>query len=234
MLEPATPHHFCSLALRTFYIVMMGGRWSTTEERDSQEEEDEDESYERLHQLRRHLFPLCDDEDVLRVAIKDKVSYSFLLRLRRKSVSLMLVCICAKNKTQIHIHSFKLIFSPSSYFPLFSLQTPSLVYEEDNGFRLYIGSAFHAQDLPGLHELGVSRIVNMAAGSLMTSQELYGESITILLICAEDMESYDLSQHFDEVTDFIDKGKEEGAGVFVHCMAGVSRSVTVSVAFLMK
>ncbi|XP_011406952.2 PREDICTED: dual specificity protein phosphatase 1B-like isoform X2 [Amphimedon queenslandica] len=83
-------------------------------------------------------------------------------------------------------------------------------------------------------ELGISRIVNMAAGSLMTSQELYGESITILLITAEDMESYDLSQHFDEVTDFIDKGKEEGAGVFVHCMAGVSRSVTVSVAFLMK
>ena len=108
------------------------------------------------------------------------------------------------------------------------------MYKEDNGFRLYIGSAYHAQDIPALQEESITRIVNMAAGSLMTSQELYGEGVSILLIEAEDMEAYDLSQHFDEVTGFIEKGREEGAGVFIHCMAGVSRSVTVTVAFLMK
>ena len=52
----------------------MGGKWSSDERGREEEEEDvDDESYERLHQLRRHLFPLCDDEEVLRVALKDKV-----------------------------------------------------------------------------------------------------------------------------------------------------------------
>ena len=74
----------------------------------------------------------------------------------------------------------------------------------------------------------------MAATDSVATSSSKSKDFETLLIGASDLKSYDLSQHFDEVTDFIDKGKEEGAGVFVHCMAGVSRSVTVSVAFLMK
>lgn len=74
----------------------------------------------------------------------------------------------------------------------------------------------------------------MAAGEAMATSSSKSGNFETLLIKASDVEAYDLSKHFDEVTGFIEKGRKEGAGVFVHCMAGVSRSVTVTIAFLMK
>ena len=108
------------------------------------------------------------------------------------------------------------------------------MYSDDTGFRLYIGSAMHAQNISLLKDTDISYIVNMAAGTLYTGDEFYGEGFHCLMISAEDMEEYDLSQHFNEVSEFIEEARMGGAGTLVHCMAGVSRSVTATVAYLMK
>lgn len=42
-----------------------------------------------------------------------------------------------------------------------------------------------------------------------------------------------LMRHFAEAIAFIKEGMSQGA-VFVHCFAGVSRSATMTIAFLMK
>ena len=92
----------------------------------------------------------------------------------------------------------------------------------------------HAQDVECLNQLGITRVVNMAGGSVHTDQDFYGNQIKCLVIMAEDIEDYDLSQHFTEVSEFLEGVEKEGASVLVHCVAGVSRSVTVSVAYLMR
>ncbi|XP_019858680.1 PREDICTED: dual specificity protein phosphatase 1-like isoform X1 [Amphimedon queenslandica] len=121
------------------------------------------------------------------------------------------------------------LFPPGDSKDFLKDKSPSLVYSDANGFRLYVGSVIHANNVPTLQEIGITRIVNMAATDSVATSSSKSQDFKTLLIGASDLKSYDLSQHFDEVTDFIDKGKEEGAGVFVHCMAGVSRSVTACI-----
>lgn len=54
-----------------------------------------------------------------------------------------------------------------------------------------------------------------------------------LYIPGEDHENYDLSVHFDSAISFIHQARRE-TNVLVHCMAGVSRSVTLVLAYLIQ
>ena len=125
-------------------------------------------------------------------------------------------------------------FCRSHSFVLHYPQEPNEVFSNSKGFRIYIGNAFHAQDVAILQQKGITYVVNMAARHCQTGEDFYGDGIQCLMIYAEDIEEYDLSQHFSEVSEFMDTAHENNAGVLVHCMAGVSRSVTVTIAYLMK
>ena len=54
------------------------------------------------------------------------------------------------------------------------------------------------------------------------------------VIMAEDNYDFDLSAHFEDCFDFIHKHRSQHHNVLVHCMAGVSRSSTVVIGYLMK
>ena len=99
-----------------------------------------------------------------------------------------------------------------------------------------MGNFRHAEDLSALEERGITHIVNMAAAEPLCkmTQEVYGSAYTCLFIRSNDMEDYDISVHFDEVCEFLEQAREKGTGVLVHCVAGVSRSVTVVISYLMK
>ena len=64
--------------------------------------------------------------------------------------------------------------------------------------------------------------------------ELYGDAFTYLGIAADDIPSYFIKKHFKETNQFIHEAHAEGVRLLVHCNAGVSRSTTVVVAYLMK
>ncbi|NXU35967.1 DS22A phosphatase, partial [Drymodes brunneopygia] len=59
------------------------------------------------------------------------------------------------------------------------------------------------------------------------------EDMTYLCISASDSSSQNLLQHFRECIQFIHECRLGGGGCLVHCLAGVSRSTTVLVAYLM-
>lgn len=54
-----------------------------------------------------------------------------------------------------------------------------------------------------------------------------------LYVPADDVESYDISQHFEQTYDFIDKARKK-SNILVHCYAGISRSATIVIAYLLK
>ena len=54
-----------------------------------------------------------------------------------------------------------------------------------------------------------------------------------LYVPGEDHEHYDLSVHFDTAAQFIHQSRQH-TNILVHCMAGVSRSATLVMAYLMK
>lgn len=54
-----------------------------------------------------------------------------------------------------------------------------------------------------------------------------------LYLPADDHETFNIAKFFEESYDFIDRFLQE-TNVLVHCLAGVSRSVSLVIAYLMK
>jgi protein-tyrosine phosphatase len=79
--------------------------------------------------------------------------------------------------------------------------------------------------------MNIKAIVSVArSGHLHHSKEQIPH---YLYIPAQDHEEYEIYKHFNQTFDFIEQARKE-SNVLVHCMAGVSRSVTIVVAYLLK
>jgi protein-tyrosine phosphatase len=63
-------------------------------------------------------------------------------------------------------------------------------------------------------------------------QRHYPEQFAYHLISIDDDETEDVLSHFIECFEFINQGLDKG-GVLIHCAAGVSRSSTMTIAYLM-
>ncbi|XP_062039766.1 dual specificity protein phosphatase 22 isoform X4 [Lepus europaeus] len=59
------------------------------------------------------------------------------------------------------------------------------------------------------------------------------EGVKYLCIPAADSPSQNLTRHFKESIKFIHECRLQGEGCLVHCLAGVSRSVTLVIAYIM-
>jgi len=57
--------------------------------------------------------------------------------------------------------------------------------------------------------------------------------LNIMMIPIMDMDNEDIFKYFEAAVQFIQKGLDERQGVLVHCMAGISRSASIMISYIM-
>ncbi|XP_051983880.1 dual specificity protein phosphatase 22-B isoform X2 [Xyrauchen texanus] len=93
---------------------------------------------------------------------------------------------------------------------------------------LYLGNFKDARDREQLARNNITHILSIHDTAAPILQEM-----TYLCIAAADAPSQNLIQHFKESIRFMHESRLKGEGCLVHCLAGVSRSVTLVVAYIM-
>ncbi|KAM6997130.1 dual specificity protein phosphatase 19-like isoform 1-T2 [Tautogolabrus adspersus] len=94
---------------------------------------------------------------------------------------------------------------------------------------LLLASQDAAQDIDTLQRLKVSHVLNVAYGvnNLFPDQFVY-KTLEIL-----DLPDTDITTYLGECSSFIDRAREQDGVVLVHCNAGVSRSSSIVIGYLM-
>ncbi|KAJ4450276.1 hypothetical protein ANN_01696, partial [Periplaneta americana] len=113
----------------------------------------------------------------------------------------------------------------------------SLGLEEDRDFpvkilpHLFLGNAATSEDSEALSRHSIEYILNVTADLPNVFED--SGSIKYMKIPIADHWKENLASFFPKAIEFIDEARSNEKGVLVHCLAGVSRSVTITVAYLM-
>ena len=95
---------------------------------------------------------------------------------------------------------------------------------------MWLGDASNAMDAD-TH--GFNGIVNCAARDTLTNRDYYDPSWKYTEYTASDDPEYNiLAEHLDDFVAFMDECRAEKRRVLVHCVAGINRSATLCIAYL--
>jgi len=94
---------------------------------------------------------------------------------------------------------------------------------------LYQGRGDQARNEVIMTTLGITHVVNISEHS-----NTFPQKIKYLRLPLDDMVSTNLAQHFHETCQFITDALDNHGRVLVHCNLGISRSSTITLAYLMK
>ncbi|EAN86948.1 dual specificity protein phosphatase [Trypanosoma cruzi] len=99
---------------------------------------------------------------------------------------------------------------------------------------LYVGGFPDEETLETLRREKVDTIINCCAGEYDTLDSVR-EEFTVHHLYAEDQGDYLILFHcYDQFAAIVNEAKKLGRRVFVHCVAGINRSVTLCIAYLMQ
>lgn len=93
---------------------------------------------------------------------------------------------------------------------------------------LFVGNFRDAKDLQQLEDNKITHVL-----AIHDNAKKLHDDKEYLCIVASDNSEQELMQYFPECIDFIHKARLNDGGVLVHCLAGVSRSVTITAAYIM-
>lgn len=95
----------------------------------------------------------------------------------------------------------------------------------------YLGCWEHAEDNSVLEDLKIKAVLTIHNNP--ENLKLPADTTHLRLTLA-DVDSENIAQYFEESFQFFEKCREEKRRVLVHCGAGVSRSATLLIAYVMR
>jgi dual specificity phosphatase 12 len=98
--------------------------------------------------------------------------------------------------------------------------------------NLYLGNMTIASTPQLVAANHFERVLSLICSPIL--QDLKVEGVDYKFVCADDSPDFDLLTHFPECIRYIADGVNSGQNVYVHCQAGISRSSTIVIAFLMS
>ena len=107
------------------------------------------------------------------------------------------------------------------------MNTPSISKIKD---RLYLGDEAGAKDVDGLKK----REITFVCGFTKESDYEHDPDIDYHHVSIVDSSTTSLLELFDPIYDLIKCSIDYGDVVYVHCLAGVSRSASIVIAYLMR
>ncbi|KAJ5067936.1 dual specificity protein phosphatase [Anaeramoeba ignava] len=97
--------------------------------------------------------------------------------------------------------------------------------------NLFLGPRFVAEkNIENLIKIGITHILNVTK----EGETPYKSQFTYKTIKIEDDLGVQISDYFDSSFEFIDSSIKNNGKVYVHCDAGISRSPTIIIYYLMK
>lgn len=159
------------------------------------------------------IFLLFSDDE-------DKTKKIFLEKFFNQHYST--ISISAKELIKTHPEYLSLFPPRDNHF--FPMRSFSIIFP-----NLYISDMFCAQNKQIFDLFQIRAVINVSA---ISNENAFEEKLPYLSIFEEDRTSTNLSSYFSLTNRFIDKYIECG-GVLVHCSAGISRSSTIILAYIM-
>lgn len=98
---------------------------------------------------------------------------------------------------------------------------------------LYIGNARDTGDTSTLRALGVTHVLSVTSDVTEASSHVTDE-IFFKNLPAADSGTQNLKQYFNQAFDFIESVRRISGRVLVHCQAGISRSPTIAISYVMR
>ena len=96
--------------------------------------------------------------------------------------------------------------------------------------NVYLGNLAIAVNKEKLHAEGITHIISIMNGSY----SMYPDQFKYKHVHINDDPWLSIDKYFDDCIRFIESAKNEGGKVLVHCMCGISRSVTIIGAYMIK
>ena len=96
--------------------------------------------------------------------------------------------------------------------------------------NLYIGSVGAAMNYKILKEKGITHIICAA----MNIKQYFPDKFKYLTVNLLDSENENIKKYFDQTGKFIDQAFKNKGKVLVHCHAGISRSSSICLAYIIK